>query len=81
MIEDSATKTPEMESIGDDRSRLLFIFHNPFLKTDSNCINVTCFHIVGKAKVDQMNEFHEVCVIARLRKAVAEDDRGDEHDP
>ena len=59
----------------------LFVFCNPFLETNPNCVDVIWFHIVGKVKVDQMNKFHEVYVILRFCKEVAENNWGDKHDP
>ena len=64
-----------------NRPDLLFIFLNPFLEADPDCVDVVYSHVVGDAKVDQMNKFHEVCVISRFCEAVAENNRGNEHHP
>lgn len=59
----------------------LFIFHNPFLEANPDCVDVARFHIVGKIKVDQTNKFHEVGIISRFCKVIAKNDQGNEHNP
>ena len=60
---------------------LLFIFHDPFLKANLDFVDVACFHIIRKAEVNEVNKFHEVRIVLRFCKTVAENNWGDVHNP
>jgi len=63
LVKDSVVKVCEVRNLCGNQPHLLFIFHNPFLKANPDCVDIVHFHIVGEAEVDQTNKFHKVCVI------------------